>query len=125
MKHPVTKVVLAAALLAVPILASAQASNEPRTPVDGGAIIMPPDTDRKAVKPAPKNVDPGVEKQAPGNVERGEPRQAERQIRPKRTAQPPAENNRPMNGKRNGKKNSSREADCKGRAELCKQDSAK
>ncbi|HZW11969.1 MAG TPA: hypothetical protein VFF81_02095 [Noviherbaspirillum sp.] len=119
MNHPLTKVVLAAALLAVPVLANAQASSEPRTPVDGGAIIIPPDTDPKAVKPAPKNIDPGVIKPAPGNVERGmEPdagAQAEKKVRPKRAAQP-----QPPVGKKR-----SREADCKGPAELCKQDSPK
>lgn len=113
MNHPVTKLVLAAALLAVPILANAQASNEPRTPVDGGAIIIPPETDRKAIKPAPKNVDPEAVKPAPGNVEPGTATQAEKTMRTKRATQPAV-----------GKKRS-KEADCKGPAELCKQDSPK
>lgn len=114
MEHPVTKIMLAAALLAVPVLANAQPSvNDPKTPVDGGAIIIPPTMDQKAVKPAPGNVDPGAVKPAPENVEPGTPAQADKKARPKRAAQNERDTKR------------SKEADCKGPAALCKQDSSK
>lgn len=100
---------LAVVLMAVPAVVMAQASNEPRTPVDGGAIIIPPETDMKAVKPAPKNIDPEAVKPAPGRVVPDEGVRAEKR---KQRAEQPA----------TGKKRS-RDADCKGPAELCRQSS--
>lgn len=47
----------------LPIQAQAQSvppGNVPREPVNSGVIILPPETDTKAVKKPPANVDPGI-----------------------------------------------------------------
>ena len=92
------KAAVAAILLMVPVAVIAQSSTSPREPVDSGAIIMPPATDQKAVRPVPEKVDP--EMAVP--VEKKKPR---------------AENIPP--------RKRSKEDDCKGRKELCRQSSPK
>lgn len=85
-----------AILLLVSLGVAAQKADTPQEPGASGAIIIPPDTDSEAVKPAPKNVDPEIavpprkEKRKPDNIL---------------------------------KKKKSKEDDCKGRAELCGQSS--
>lgn len=92
------KVTVAAILLMVPVAAIAQSPTSPREPVDSGAIIMPPETDQRAVRPAPEKVDP--EMAVP--VEKKKPR-------PEKV--PPRKR--------------SKEDDCQGRKELCRQSSPK
>lgn len=88
---------LAAAVWGVAGVIGAQSPDPRRPPVDAGAIVNPPAVDRKAVKPAPRNVDPDIAVPA-GQRERGS---ADVQPR-KRT-----------------------DADCKGPPELCKQSKPK
>lgn len=102
------KKALVAALLLTVSAAVAAASGQPKEPVDAGAIIIPPDTDPKAVKPAPKNVDPKAVKPAPLRVEPESAAPAEtKKIKPQKIPT----------------RKRSKDADCKGSAELCKQSS--
>lgn len=99
---------LAALLLTASASIAAQASGQPKEPVDAGAIIMPPETDPKAVKPAPKNVDPKAVKPVPLRVEPESAAPAEtKKIKPQKIPT----------------RKRSKDADCKGSAELCKQSS--
>lgn len=101
------KQALLATLLLSASAAVAPASGQPKEPVDAGAIIMPPPTDPKAVKPAPQDIDPKAVKPpsraAPDSAAPAEPKRT----RPQKI---PA-------------KKRSKDADCKGAAELCKQSS--
>jgi len=109
MEHPVTKIMLAAALMAVPVLVNAQPSvNDPKTPVEGGDVLMRPMTDPQAVRPSPGNVDPAEVNPAPDNVPPGTPTQAQTKAHPKRAAQ-----------KERGTKRA-QDADCPGAAASCK-----
>lgn len=72
----------------------AAAVAEPAAPVDAGVIVQPPDVDRKADKPAPNKVDPEI-------------------------AVPAAQDDRKQGPAAQRKR--SKQADCKGPAELCRQ----
>lgn len=92
------KVAVAAIPLMVPVAAIAQSPTSPREPVDSGAIIMPPETDQRAVRPAPERVDPEMAVPAAKQKPRAE------KVPPRKR---------------------SKEDDCQGRKELCRQSSPK
>lgn len=74
-------------------------NSSPRTPIDGGAIIMPPKTDTEAVRKPPQNPGPGI------TVQKAKPDKMLRENIPE--------------------EKKSKKASCRGRADLCKQDSAR
>lgn len=90
---------MAAVMLMVPVAIAAQPT-EPREPVSSGAIIMPPQTDPKAVKPVPEKVDPEIA--VPPTGKKPLQKLPQEKIPPKRQ---------------------SKDDDCKGRKELCNQSS--
>jgi hypothetical protein len=82
-------------------------------PADPGALQAPPATDPEIVKRPPANVDPQAVERPPSNVDR----EMAKEPPTERAARPEA--GKPMPEKK------SREDDCRGPADLCKQDSAR
>ncbi|RJF95664.1 hypothetical protein [Noviherbaspirillum saxi] len=121
-----------ALLMACPASSLAQAAPGERAPVDAGAIIMPPKTDPGAVTRPPENADPKAIDRPPN---RGSPGLTEK---PPTGAEPRAAvKGRKMDGaggRQPGKtqnrneatavtREESKEDDCRGPADLCKQQS--
>lgn len=99
------------ALTAVCTCACSQDRAGSTVPADPGARELPPVTDPEIVKRPPANVDPKAVERPPGNVD------------PEIAKSPPMERTaRPSSAT---PEKSSREDDCRGPADLCKQDSAR
>jgi hypothetical protein len=82
-------------------------------PADPGALQAPPAIDPEIAKRPPTNIDPQAIERPPSNVD------------PQMAKKPPIESAGRLEGKEAVPEKRSREDDCKGPADLCKQDSAR
>jgi hypothetical protein len=100
------------ALMAACTCACGQEAPRP-VPADPGALQAPLTTDPEIAKRPPANVDPKAVERPPSNVD------------PEMAKKPPTERDGRPEGKEAVPEKRSREDDCRGPAELCKQDSAR